>query len=112
MMCAVLSPYVDSLSARISEIEMLHSHLDLWINNLNTFLYPKQVYFRVGDGMSILAKGGYPLDTSVLSSGSATFLILMTKAFMLRSTGGLMVIDEPELLRLIQAGKGSCLPAS
>ncbi|WP_313642950.1 AAA family ATPase [Stenotrophomonas sp.] len=94
---AVLSPYVESLSARISAIEGLHSRIDVWTGHINNFIYPKRVAFKVGEGVSIISKNGDLLDSSALSSGERHLLVLMTKAFILRSTGGLMIIDEPEL---------------
>lgn len=94
---AVLSPYVESLSARISAIESLHSRIDVWTGHINNFIYPKRIKFKVGEGVSIISKNDDVLDSSVLSSGERHLLALMTKAFILRSTGGLMIIDEPEL---------------
>jgi len=94
---AVIAPYVDSLSARLIALETLHKEMSLWINNLNDFIHPKSFEFRISDGFRIVSQSGHELPVSVLSSGERHLLHMMTRAFMLRSSGGLLIIDEPEL---------------
>lgn len=97
MVGAVIGSYVESLSARLAAIESLHKQIDSWINNINNFMEPKKIGFKVGEGLSIKSRSGNDLPVSQLSSGERHLLMLMTKAFLLRSSGGLMVVDEPEL---------------
>lgn len=97
IMGAVISPYVESLSARLSAVETLHKEIDSWIVNINKFIAPKTINFKVGDGISIVSKFGEELPVNKLSSGERHLLMLMTRAFLMRTTGGLMIVDEPEL---------------
>ena len=94
---AVLDPYVKSLSARLSAIEALHNHLHAWVTNINTFIEPKVLSFRIGEEIDIKKDGKSPIPVHLLSSGERHLLLLMTRAFHLRTTGGLMIVDEPEL---------------
>lgn len=94
---AVLSPYVESLSARLSAIEALHKQLDSWVKNINTFIAPKQLSFRISEGFEIRKSSGTAIPATVLSSGERHLLMLMTRAFLMRTSGGVMIVDEPEL---------------
>lgn len=94
---AVLNPYVQSLSARLSAIEALHSHLHTWVTDINEFISPKVLSFRVGEDIEIRKDHKTPIPVPLLSSGERHLLLLMTKAFLLRTKGGLMIVDEPEL---------------
>lgn len=93
----VISPYIESLSARLNAIQSLHDQLYHWIESLNSFFEPKTIKFKVGEEIQIRSKGGRTLQAKDLSSGERHLLLLMTKAFQLRSTGGVMLVDEPEL---------------
>lgn len=93
----VISAYVDSLTARLSALGDLHSQLDLWMENINDFLSSKRVEFRVSEGISVLSRSGRRLPANVLSSGERHLIIMMCRAFVLRQSGGLMIVDEPEL---------------
>lgn len=94
---AVLSPYVESLSARLAAIEALHKQLDSWVKNINTFIAPKNLFFRISDGFDIKKESGTSISPHVLSSGERHLLMLMTRAFLIRTSGGIMIVDEPEL---------------
>ncbi|MBB4725779.1 AAA family ATPase [Xanthomonas euvesicatoria] len=94
---AVLNPYVESLSARLLEIGKLHKQIDSWINNINKFIAPKYLSFRVGEGFEIKNGSGFPIPASVMSSGERHLLVLMTRAILMRTLGGILIIDEPEL---------------
>jgi len=94
---AVLNPYIQSLSARLVAIETLHNQLHTWVTNINSFMSPKVLSFRVGEEIDIKKGGKTPIPVPLLSSGERHLLLLMTRAFLLRATGGLMLVDEPEL---------------
>lgn len=94
---AVIGPYVDSLSARLVALETLHKEMNSWIENLNSFIRPKTFEFKISEGFKIVSSSGNHLPISVLSSGERHLLHMMTRAFLLRSSGGLLIIDEPEL---------------
>lgn len=94
---AVLDPYVESLSARLSAIETLHKQLDSWVKNINSFIAPKHLSFRISDGFEIRTGSGAAISAHVLSSGERHLLMLMTRAFLIRTSGGVMIVDEPEL---------------
>lgn len=97
LVTAVLNPYVESLSARLSEIETLHKQLDSWVKNINKFIAPKYLSFRIGEGFEIKKGSGTSIPAAMLSSGERHLLVLMTRAFLLRTSGGVLIIDEPEL---------------
>lgn len=117
---AVLNPYVESLSARLLEIGKLHEQLDSWVTNINKFISPKYLSFRVGEGFEIKNGAGTTIPASVMSSGERHLILLMTRAMLMRTRGGMLIIDEPELSlnsdwqrRLINSlleafGGGSC----
>lgn len=97
VIASVVSPYIESLSARFNAVQNLHQELGQWIENLNSFLSPKSLRFKVGEDIQITSRSGLPLSAKDLSSGERHLLLLLTKAFQLRSSGGLMLVDEPEL---------------
>ena len=97
VIASVVSPYIESLSARFNAVQNLHDELGQWIESLNSFLSPKSLKFKVGEDIQIISRSGKPLSAKDLSSGERHLLLLLTKAFQLRSSGGLMLVDEPEL---------------
>ena len=94
---AVVGPYVESLSARLSAIETLHREMNSWMKNVNSFINPKTFEFKISEGFTIQSSSGQHLAVSVLSSGERHLMHMMTRAFLLRATGGLLIVDEPEL---------------
>lgn len=93
----VVNAYVDSLTARLHALGDLHEQLDRWIMNVNEFLAGKRIEFKISEGIAVLSKSDRPLPANVLSSGERHLLLMMSKAFLLRRSGGLMIVDEPEL---------------
>ncbi len=93
----ILSPYVESISARLNAIQSLHDALNGWVENLRRFLFPKTIHFMVGEKIEIRSRVGRVLPAKDLSSGERHLLLLLTKAFQFKSTGGILMIDEPEL---------------
>lgn len=97
VIATVVSPYIESLFARLNSIQSLHDAIDNWIESLNSFFSPKVVRFKVGEEIQIRSKADRVLPAKHLSSGERHLLLLMTRAFQLRGTGGLLLVDEPEL---------------
>jgi predicted ATPase len=97
LVSTILDPYLESLSARFDALLPLHISIDQWVTELNDFIRPKIVNFRVGEEITLLSRSNSPLDASVLSSGERHLLFLLTKSFLMRGAGGLLVVDEPEL---------------
>ena len=93
----ILSPYVESLTARLDAIQSLHDSIHGWVESISGFFYPKKIRFKVGEQIQIESRIGRPLTAKSLSSGERHLLLMLTKAFQLRSTGGILLIDEPEL---------------
>jgi len=75
----------------------LHDAVELWVGTLTEFLHPKAVDFRIGAPPKITSRSGKALRASVLSSGERQLILLLTHAFLMRSSGGLLLVDEPEL---------------
>lgn len=97
LLSTVLEPYVESLSARFDALELLHNSIDQWITGLGRFLSPKKVRFKIGDEVQVFSQGNDPLSASALSSGERHLLYLLTQALLMRTTGGILLVDEPEL---------------
>ena len=93
----VLTPYIESMTARFDALESLYTDIDAWVRNINDFLEPKRVRFKVGEDLQLLSKKSKNLDVETLSSGERHLMFMMGKAFLMRSSKGLMLIDEPEI---------------
>ncbi|MDP4309176.1 ATP-binding protein [Stenotrophomonas geniculata] len=94
---SLVGPYVKTLSARLGAVEALHRKIDVWVNSLNDFMVSKSFAFSVGEGAVISSASGRKLFAPSLSSGERHLILLLTKAFLLGTKGGVMIVDEPEL---------------
>jgi predicted ATP-dependent endonuclease of OLD family len=97
MLIEVLSPYVESLTARFKALRDLADSVQQWVGAMNGFFKNKQVVFDLGDGLKIYSVSGRLLTIAQLSSGERHLLLLMARSYAMRAAGGYLIIDEPEL---------------
>lgn len=93
----ILSPYVESVTARFQLLEDLSRSLQNWVSTLNQFFVSKKVEFHLSEGVRVLSRGGNELSLDSLSSGERHLMIMMARALMKRNSTGIFIIDEPEL---------------
>ena len=93
----LLSPYIDTVKARFSALREIHQTIDTFITQTNTFLRPKRVTYRVGEGLQIHSPHDQRLNPTELSSGERHLLLIMSSAVLARNARTLFIIDEPEI---------------
>lgn len=93
----ILKPYLDSVVARLDALQETQDALTIFVNTANEFLRDKDVYFNVGDGLSILVKNGQNLAPEKLSSGEKQLLLLLCNTLTARDSATVFIIDEPEI---------------
>jgi energy-coupling factor transporter ATP-binding protein EcfA2 len=93
----VITPYVDSLKARLDAQEELMELVTLFLRRLNRFLRDKTVTYELANGFAIKAASGLPLAASQLSSGERQLFALLAQVIVARSKASVFLIDEPEI---------------
>lgn len=93
----VLTPYVESLTKQAASLTGAYKVIDTLVSTVNEFLYDKSLTFSLGEGMVVRNKLGEVLDPSDLSSGEQQLLLLFCHIAMAHDSGGIFIIDEPEI---------------
>lgn len=93
----VLRPYVESLTEQAKGLAKAYSIIDTFISTVNDFLYDKSAEFSLGEGMIVRNKLGGVLEPRDLSSGEQQLLLLFCHITLAHSSGGIFIIDEPEI---------------
>jgi predicted ATPase len=94
----ILSPYLDSLAAKLKALTGIHDRVRVLVESLNGFLHDKHVRFSVGQGMVVRTDDGATLQPGQLSSGERHLLLLLINTLMAHDAGSsLFIIDEPEI---------------
>jgi len=94
---AILTPYVESLTEQANSLNGTYQIIDTLVSTVNEFLYDKSLNFSLGDGMVVRNRLGEALEPSDLSSGEQQLLLLFCHITMAHDSGGIFIIDEPEI---------------
>ena len=94
----MLSPYLNSLSARLDALQDAESLTRTFSAETNGFLRDKSLTFALRGGLRIrLDDNGEALGVQQLSSGERQLILLLCNALLARRGTRLFLIDEPEL---------------
>lgn len=93
----MLSPYLNSLSARLDALQGAETLVRTFLNQTNGFLRDKRLTFSPRHGLRIQLLSGESLDAQQLSSGERQLVLLLCNALLARRGTRLFLIDEPEL---------------
>lgn len=97
MFHALLTPYVETVKARFEELRDIFETINTFIVEVNRFMAPKWVSYRVGEGLRIFSPRDQLLRPWELSSGEKHLLLILTCAILAGSHRTLFIIDEPEI---------------
>ena len=94
----ILSPYFDSVEARLDALENLREALQTFTDIFSRFYNYKSLSFNIRRGISIdLTHGPSRVAPEILSSGEKQLLLLFCNVLLARSRPSVFIIDEPEL---------------
>jgi len=93
----ILEPYIDSIEERLNALDSIRAILTIFIETLNSLLFPKTIGFTLKSGIVIRDYSGSEIAASLLSSGEKQLLLLFSNTILFRDTTGIFLIDEPEL---------------
>ena len=93
----LLAPYIETVKARFSELSEFYEILDTFVGNINKFMHPKKITYKVGDGLRIHSPSDQRLSPINLSSGERHLLLILATAVLARSDRTVFIIDEPEI---------------
>lgn len=93
----IVTPYLNSLWARMEALEEAEKLLRSLLSLLNDFLVDKQFTFSPRRGLEIVTRDGLTLSLSSLSSGERQLTMLLCTTILARRDSRLFIIDEPEL---------------
>lgn len=93
----LVSPYVDSLRARLDAQQEIQELITLFLQRMNSFFHYKTVSYGLAGGLTIATSQGSPLRPSQLSSGERQLLALLAQVVTARKAASVFLIDEPEI---------------
>lgn len=93
----ILEPFLSSMADRVDTLAGVQNLIDTFVTSVNSFLERKTLRYTTTAGIKLKGKNGEDLEPENLSSGEKHLLLLLSNAVMARSTGALVIIDEPEL---------------
>jgi len=97
MLVNVITPYVDSLRARLNALQHVHDAIDTFCGIVNSFYKNKRLTFSLRKGPTVTTPQGGTLPASVLSSGERQLLLLFCNILVAKDRNSIFIIDEPEL---------------
>ncbi|MGN6552723.1 MAG: AAA family ATPase [Verrucomicrobiota bacterium] len=94
----VLTPYIDSVQARLEALDGLRKLISKFTDSLNSFIgNGKSVVFDLRDGLRIVGYDNDVLSPQALSSGERQLLSMFCHIICVRGRTAVFIIDEPEL---------------
>jgi energy-coupling factor transporter ATP-binding protein EcfA2 len=93
----VVSPYIESVKARLDALEPLHEAINSFCEIMNSFYRNKSISFDLQKGLSCQTLWGETIPPGVLSSGEKQLLLLFCNILVARDNQSIFIIDEPEL---------------
>jgi len=93
----VLQPYISGIQARLNALEEVRRIVSTYVETINDFLVHKRIEFSPQKGFIFYSRDNAELKPNFLSSGERQLVVLLTNVVLAWETGGLFLIDEPEL---------------
>jgi len=93
----VLTPYLDSVSARLDALQETLNLLKLFVSTVNSFFNDKKIELHVRNGLNIATENGQEISPESLSSGEKQLLLLLCNTLTARDKATIFIIDEPEI---------------
>jgi len=97
LIASVISPYVESLRARLDALQDIQELVTLFLERINSFFRNKSVRYHLSGGLVIDTPQGAPLKPSQLSSGERQLFALLAEVVTARRAASVFLIDEPEI---------------
>ncbi len=97
MVFAVVDAYLNSAEARLTALTDIRDVISTLQRLLGSFFTRKTVSISPRTGIRIVAPGPREIAPELLSSGEIQLLSILLHTTLARETGGLFLIDEPEL---------------
>ena len=97
VLAELLAPYIETVKVRFSELSEFYDILDTFIRHTNKFMRPKEITYKLGEGLRIHSPKEQQLNPINLSSGERHLLLILSTAVLARSDRTIFIIDEPEI---------------
>lgn len=93
----LLSPYIESLRARLDATKGIYEEILSFVNTVNGFLVGKSIKYALSRGLYLEDDRGDPLQAENLSSGEQQLLLMFCNVLAARDEESVFIIDEPEI---------------
>lgn len=97
----VISPYLDSVNAKLNALEIVESTLNLFIITINDYFSNKSISFHLTTGFALKQNNDKDeledIDFNWLSSGEKQLLLLLINTITSADDATIFIIDEPEI---------------
>lgn len=93
----VISPYLESMEAKLNALAVTQQTLEIFIETLRSFMRSKKIRFDISEGIQIYSKKGDPIPPDKLSSGERHLLLLFCNTITALDRQSIFIIDEPEI---------------
>lgn len=93
---SVLAPYIDSIEAKLKELDRIHYLLSTFTETLTEFYKDKMVTYQFTKGIQIFSDGE-EIRPDMLSSGERQLMVLFCSIFLAHDKTSIFIIDEPEI---------------
>ena len=97
----VISPYLDTINAKLNALEIVEKTLNLFIKTINDYFTNKEISFHLTTGFSLKQSNDKDeleeIDFNWLSSGEKQLLLLLINTITSADDATIFIIDEPEI---------------
>lgn len=93
----VLSPYIETLNARLQALEGLQMIILNFISSINQYFSNKIISFHLSKGFELTHIKGGNIKYTELSSGERQMLLLLINTITATEEASIFIIDEPEI---------------
>lgn len=97
----VISPYLDSINAKLNALEIVEKTLNLFIKTINDYFTNKEISFYLTTGFVLRQNNDKDeleeIDFNWLSSGEKQLLLLLINTITSADDATIFIIDEPEI---------------
>jgi len=94
----IISPFVESIKAKLDALESVSLVINLFINTINEYFINKEISFHLTTGFSLKQINNNELiDFNWLSSGEKQLLLLLINTITSADDATIFIIDEPEI---------------
>ena len=93
----IITPYLNGLEARIRATKEPVDRITSFVSELNRFYRQKHFAFSLSTGFSVLGLNDSEMSMNWLSSGEGQLFTVLGTVFLAQDSGGVVLIDEPEL---------------